>query len=55
MQKSYCFNKIVSAIERYPLFLSAKKGYFYKNMTMIPSVLRNSVLYRGVRYRACPL
>ena len=39
---------MVSAIERCPLFLSAIKKFFYQTMTMIPSVLRNSVRYREV-------
>ena len=39
---------MVSAIERCPLFLSAIKRFFYETMTMIPSVLMNSVRYREV-------
>ena len=52
---------MVSAIERCPLFLSAIKRFFYETMTMIPSVLMNSVRYREmfaikhVRFREVPL
>ena len=39
---------MVSAVERHPLFLSAIKRLFYETMTLIPSVLRISVLYKEV-------
>ena len=52
---------MVSAIERCPLFLSVIKGFFYETMTVISSVLMNSVRYREVsaiehvRFRKVPL
>ena len=54
-------SKMVSAIERCPLYLSAIKRFFYETMTVISSVLMNSVRYREVsaikhvRYREVPL
>ena len=51
---------MVSAIERYPLFLSAIKRLSYETLTMIQSVLKNSVRYievsaiKHVRYREVP-
>ena len=59
-----CFHPFlekVSAIERFPLFLSAIKRFFYETLTMISSVLRKSVRYREVsaikhvRYREVPM
>ena len=53
--------KMVSAIERCPLYLSAIKRFSYETMTVISSVLMNSVRYREVsaikhvRYREVPL
>ena len=52
---------IGSAIERCLLFLSVIKRFFYETMTMIPSVLRNSVCcwevsaIKHVCYRGVPL
>ena len=52
---------MVYAIERCPLFLSAIKRIFYETMTIIASVLRDSVHYREVSvikhvlYREVPL
>ena len=52
---------MVSAIERFPLFLFAIKRIFYETMTVIPSVPMNSVRYREVyaikrvRYKEVPL
>ena len=39
---------MVSATERCPLFLSAIKRFFYETITVIPSVLLNSVRCREV-------
>ena len=57
----HLFPKVVSAIERCTLFLSAIKRFFYETLTIISSVLRKSVRYREVsaikhvRYREVPL
>ena len=59
--KCYWFHKMVSAMERWPLFLSAIKRFFYETMAVIPSVLMKSVRYREVfaikhvRYREVSL
>ena len=39
---------MVFAIERCPLLLSAIERFFYETMTVIPSVLMNSICYREV-------
>ena len=53
--------KMVSAIGRCPLFLSAIERFFYETLAMISLFLRKSVRYREVfaikhvRYRKVPL
>ena len=61
IQKWYWFHKMVSIIERCRLFLLAIKRFFYETITVIPSLLINSVRYievsaiKHIRYREVPL